>query len=130
MATGSKSSRMTGRGAGLLDLGDELNRPRAGQGGAEVSDRGGLGGLVLQLLERHAATARRLRGVWWRRFRRESSQARWLSQKAYDARGSAWVGLSFREPWNAGSIHHFNRNAGRPHDTEREVGRHAGFLRE
>ena len=47
-----------GRGAGLLDLGDQLDRSRAGKGGAEVADRGGRGGLVLHLLERHPVPGR------------------------------------------------------------------------
>ncbi len=41
-----------GRRAGLLDLGDELDRPRPGQRGAEVADRRGLGRLGFQLLDR------------------------------------------------------------------------------
>src|SRR5437764_306044 len=43
-----------GRGAGLLDLGDELDRPRPGQGGAEVADRRGLARLRFQFLHRQA----------------------------------------------------------------------------
>ena len=42
-----------GRGAGLLDLGNELDRPGPGQGRAEVTDGRGLGRLGLQLLQRH-----------------------------------------------------------------------------
>src|SRR5208283_2259973 len=47
------SPDQTGGGAGLLDLGNELDWPGPGQGCAKVADRRGLSRLGFQLLQRH-----------------------------------------------------------------------------
>ena len=59
MATGSKSARMTlAEGLAFLTSAMSWIGPGPGQGRAKVADRGGLGRLGLQLLQRHSPPRR------------------------------------------------------------------------